>query len=439
MGILLLGQAAQFSSNRNFVAEGDSITDANISVGSGYANAANTLASPTNNTFTNKAVSGSTVADLVSRAAAVDALLVPAAANILSVLIGANSFGDGNPNALLATIASYCDARRAAGWYVILCTVLPRGAPPSQFETDRSVANPELRLWATNGSIVSGKHCDRICDFAADPVMGISTGATNTTYFAGDQTHPTFAGQGRMRDIFWPVLDASMRNDTSSPTIRTGVYDCETGSADLTLSLRADRGVVWSIAGGTGGLSLSELSRLVLSSSVLGAYTTTLTATDGNGRSTSVTFTWTVSDPPIGYGPNLLTNPKALNGIFAWGGNLSLAFVSSVNITAVDKAGGGKEFRLLGVGDSFPQAIETITVINGKTYKADGVFRKGSGPNACLQTNNSNTTTTNATDTAYTNSFVMSGTSTQFFLLIFGGPVTGDAYFSDLAFRQQLP
>ena len=146
------------------------------------------------------AVSGSGIADMVRRAPNVDAQ-IPASPGsrkfILSVMIGRNDLSTGysGPGGTgiagwLTDLAAYLDARRAKGWKVVLCTILP--ATAGGFNAARDTANATLRTWV-------GVHCDAIADMASDPTMGIdgdgsTTGPWNTTYYA-DGTHPTNAGQ----------------------------------------------------------------------------------------------------------------------------------------------------------------------------------------------------------------------------------------------------
>lgn len=439
-GLVSIASPPPYPVVRNYVAEGDSITDSAVAVGSGYAVAANNLASPLFATFSNKAVSGSTLSTMASRAAACDAALVIGAANILSVFIGANNLssgGDAN-SSFLPDLASYLDARRTAGWFVILCTILPHDG--ATFLTERAIANTEMRKWTTSGTTVTGQHCDVICDFAADAGMG-ADGNQTSSYFSGDHLHPTATGQARLRDIFWPKLDAAMRNGLSTPTISTAAYSCDTGSADLTINLRADRGVTWGVSGDA-ALTLNELSQLKLSASTLGSYVTTLTATDGNGHVSTRSFTWTVSDPPAGYGPNLLLNPKAENGLFGWGtSTLWFTLTGTVPLTIMSKAGGGSEFCITGNGGGFPQATQTITVENGATYRTLATARRGttSSP-AAIQTFSGNLNTSNTTDTALQKDNVSGVTSTTYLIDIFATPVpVGEtAFFDDLAVRKLL-
>jgi len=188
-----------FATTRNFVSEGDSLTAS----GGNWATKSAHAALPGYQTKGNVAVSGATLIDIVGRAAATDARIVPGALNVLSLLIGANGMADTGTypsvNNWLASLAAYCDARRAAGWYVLLVTLLPQGSGAVEFNARRAVANPEIRLWTANGSIVAGKHADQIFDLAADPIMGPDNAqSANPSYWAGDSVHPNQTGYDRM-------------------------------------------------------------------------------------------------------------------------------------------------------------------------------------------------------------------------------------------------
>jgi hypothetical protein len=431
---------------RNFVAEGDSITDSQnvkTSAGGGYANAGFMLASPAMTTsFVNMAVSGSGIGDVMNRAAATDTHLVPGAKNILSVFIGANNTPDAT---FLASLAAYCDARRAAGWFVLLGTLLPQIVNVN-FNGLRATANPEIRLWTTNGSVVPGKHADGIFDFAADPIMGNDATPSNTTYFV-DGLHPTLLGQSRMRDIFSPVLDAAMSNITTNPTLTSvSSYTTEAGSPDTLIQLRADRGVTWSISGDA-AIVMQETSQLLLNTVVPGTYTTAVTMTDGGGRVSVQQFAWTVASPPSGFGPNLVINGGALLGLFGWtngGETLWFESANALEFTIEDHAGGGKKFVVHGSGGGFPQSPSvTLPTTSGATYQAAATVRVAaptSGTPTFRVTGSTEAAigTLNTTDTPLTGTLVSGGSTIAALFFINAVAESGSADFSELAVRQQL-
>jgi lysophospholipase L1-like esterase len=195
------------SVSRVYAAVGDSITagfQATTGIGS-YASISALAASPAV-LGANWAVSGYKIADLVAQAPTVDRML-PANRTgrkfILSVLIGANDQAEG-ASAFTASLASYLDARRAAGWTVILCTLLPQTT--AGFNPFRDAVNTNIYGWSI------GQHYDYLADLAADPTIGIdgngsSTGPWNTTYYNADGVHLNGAGHSIAAGIFGPVLN----------------------------------------------------------------------------------------------------------------------------------------------------------------------------------------------------------------------------------------
>ena len=132
----------------------------------------------------------------------VDAVIPPNTAGrtfILSVLIGTNDLHGGVSivPTYLTDLAAYLDARRAAGWKVVLCTVPPGTA--SGFNAARNLANTTLRTWV-------GVHADALCDFAADPTMGPDAAASDTSLY-GDGEHPTAAGQAILEPIYRAAIN----------------------------------------------------------------------------------------------------------------------------------------------------------------------------------------------------------------------------------------
>ena len=194
------------------MSEGDSIT-ASPALPDSYARLKRTemiSTHPFSAAFFMAAVGGSLQADLRSRAAAVDSVFCGSGTiNIFSVLIGAGSSELGTDytgvlgNGLdgwLADLAAYCDDRRAAGWTVILGTVISKTTPG--FNAARNYVNPIMRTWV-------GVHVDAIADFAADPVMGPDAASSDTDLYS-DGTHPTALGQSHLFDVFSPVFDSFM-------------------------------------------------------------------------------------------------------------------------------------------------------------------------------------------------------------------------------------
>jgi lysophospholipase L1-like esterase len=83
-------------------------------------------------------------------------------------------------------LVSYCSGRRAAGFKVLILTVLPRANPgvPVTFEMDRNSVNTALRNnWQ--------QFADGLVDVAADPRL---QNPTNETYYSVDHVHLNDSG-----------------------------------------------------------------------------------------------------------------------------------------------------------------------------------------------------------------------------------------------------
>lgn len=155
------------------------------------------------------AIGGSTLATMAARASTLDADLPTLGSRtaILTVLIGANDLHTypGASDAIaaasyIAALASYCDARRASGWKVAVCTILPRTAAAAH-NARRAIVNADIVAnWV-------GVHCTSVIDFAANTNMGPDAAAANATYYS-DGIHPTAAGYAVLETIARPIINA---------------------------------------------------------------------------------------------------------------------------------------------------------------------------------------------------------------------------------------
>lgn len=190
---------------RFVVAEGDSITESATSY---YIQSIQSLTKPVSGK--SFAVSGSTISDLLARAPGVDVVFPGSGKKILTVLIGANGLMSypGGTDAITAqnwvdALSAYTDARRAVGWKVAVCTVLPYGATggANTFNTIRNLVNPLIRSNV-------GVHWDAVIDFDTDAQMGIDN--SYGTYPANwtDTVHPATAGHTRLYPIYLAAVEA---------------------------------------------------------------------------------------------------------------------------------------------------------------------------------------------------------------------------------------
>lgn len=164
-------------SPRTVIFEGTSIELGLAGVSYAYRFPANAVPQVTG---ANNGWTGSRLSDLVARAPALDAELpiAPTQRFILSVGVGGNDIGNvsvwgANPNGFTAALATYLDARRAAGWKVVIHTIVARNDSSdggAQFNSDRATANATIRTWL-------GIHCDAIADVASDTTIGIDSAA----------------------------------------------------------------------------------------------------------------------------------------------------------------------------------------------------------------------------------------------------------------------
>lgn len=188
-----------FDSLTALFAEGDSITRGNHSGFVAYPALVNAYYPDLNYLVVNNAVPSDTVDGLIARAASLDAQL-PATprVGVLTVLVGINdfAFGDSVPT-FLAQLSGYLDARIAAGWRVIVCTLLPDTADIGA-NAWRNTANATIITWA-------GVHANAICDFGGNPVMGPDNAPLDTLLYS-DGVHPTIYGQGLLAQQIGAVI-----------------------------------------------------------------------------------------------------------------------------------------------------------------------------------------------------------------------------------------
>ncbi|HZK58293.1 MAG TPA: SGNH/GDSL hydrolase family protein [Cryobacterium sp.] len=123
-----------------------------------------------------------------------------------------------------AKLAYYCTTRKAAGFKVVILTVLPRSGSgvPADFETQRGICNTAIRAnWRT--------YADALCDVAADPLIGDAGDEMNTTYYP-DRVHLTKAGYG--------IIAAAVQGSLATiPALSDGwqVYSVEAPNTLVTL------------------------------------------------------------------------------------------------------------------------------------------------------------------------------------------------------------
>lgn len=193
------------SASRTLTAEGDSIT-----AGAGGTPYESQFVANASQAFDGMtiAVSGSTTADAVTRAA----LMGPATGSgkdIWTILMGANDVGGYAGASDTIAAQNWCNAmfaltdeRRSAGYIVGVATVLPIGSAPTH-NARRNIANPLLRA-------AVGTHIDFIIDFDTDAQMGIDTAAADYPANWADTIHPSATGHARLEPIYRAAVNAQL-------------------------------------------------------------------------------------------------------------------------------------------------------------------------------------------------------------------------------------
>lgn len=138
------------------------------------------------------AVSGNEVSDLAARAETIDAILLPGKQYpILNAFVATNNLANADTaEEVYAEYKAYCQARKAAGWFVMGWTVMPRNVVG--FEAKRLAYNTLVR---TNG--IAEGWLDYLCDIGADETLG-DVDNLGTAFLDG--IHPDEAGHTILKE-----------------------------------------------------------------------------------------------------------------------------------------------------------------------------------------------------------------------------------------------
>ncbi|HEY5388299.1 MAG TPA: hypothetical protein VIL79_10405 [Thermoleophilia bacterium] len=146
--------------------------------------------------------SAALIADMLTAAPAeVDARFrADADLDLCVVHAGGGDFLKGaDPAAVIEGLKAYCVGRRAAGFRVVVLSVLPRSTS-SAFEAARAAYNQLLRdTWP--------EFADGFADIAADPRIGDAGDNLNRQFYGSDAVHPNNAGNAVMATVAAPVID----------------------------------------------------------------------------------------------------------------------------------------------------------------------------------------------------------------------------------------
>lgn len=135
----------------------------------------------------------------------------PTRTSVLLIQSGTNDLGTtrlAGADLYAGTAAPFVEASQAAGFYVVLDTILPRVWATAQ-DNERLAYN---RLVRANSA-----GADAINDVAADGVIGDGVDPSNSPYYA-DGLHPTVLGQQRLAELDAAALRPFLRRPIRVPT-----------------------------------------------------------------------------------------------------------------------------------------------------------------------------------------------------------------------------
>ena len=180
--------------NANIVCDGNSLTAGGYSTSpypTQLLSAVNSIVSGA--TVVNKGVNAQQTTQMSADAVTdIDALISSSRPNILCVWEVTNDiYYNGSATTAITNMTTYCQARKAAGWKIILMGVIDRnqttqgGLTPTQFRAQLTIANDNMRQ---NFQTIGG---NVFVDLISDARL---QNAADTTYYVGDGVHLTNAG-----------------------------------------------------------------------------------------------------------------------------------------------------------------------------------------------------------------------------------------------------
>ncbi len=184
-------------------------------------------------TVTNLGVSGQSLVTCIANAAAnVDSLYNAAnTTNICLCWAGTNDLKLNGRTAaqVYADTITYCQARQAAGWKVVVLTTLPR-QNDATFETTRTTLNTSIRTnWAT--------FADALADVGGDAQLGPNAAAsTNLAYYHADTIHCIDSGYEHVAQIVKVAL--LTLSGVSVATMAFTEFCCRSGGSNLNAGTR---------------------------------------------------------------------------------------------------------------------------------------------------------------------------------------------------------
>ena len=158
----------------------------------------------------NKGISGQTLGGtpgMISLAPTyIDPLYGSWPRNICSCWGGTNDLANGSVSAasVYASYTTYVQARQAAGWKVIVWTVMDRNAgstPQATFDTNRATFNALV--------LANAAGADGVVDLTGQALLNAVGAKNNATYFQSGGIHPTAAGCALIVPLAAPIFLAT--------------------------------------------------------------------------------------------------------------------------------------------------------------------------------------------------------------------------------------
>jgi lysophospholipase L1-like esterase len=187
------------------VFDGDSLTSGiGSTTGNDYPSQSVTLMANWLCTKQNFGVGGQTSTQMAADAAAQIDVLLPSGHtdNIVVCWGGINDLSSGDSAATVeGRVQTYCAGRRAAGYKVVVGTIIAAGSVTGAKETARQETNTWIRANWSN-------FADALADFANDSHFDALADCSNGTYYNVDTVHLTDTGYGIIAGLAHTAIDA---------------------------------------------------------------------------------------------------------------------------------------------------------------------------------------------------------------------------------------
>src|SRR5207248_4588343 len=153
--------------------------------------------------------------------------------SIAVAFAGSNDFASSaTPQTVFGRMVSWVQTVKKAGCRAFVGTMISRqGLDSSKNAYDALVLQGAMRVGA-----------DGVIDFAANPVLGADGASGNATYFQGDHTHPTAAGQLLLSSAANNALNYYFGYNAANPHVVTATtYAMAAGDGYVTASPTANQ------------------------------------------------------------------------------------------------------------------------------------------------------------------------------------------------------